>query len=250
MKRGIKQIIFALLFIDIAGCAADPLLKPVGQSDDNYSYKDITITNNSAHAVGVCEFSNCEFNVPAGETATVPVRYFSLDKTKTQDYLSVTIQTAANRQIATLKSMSWSPFLTEGSEIKWLGSFSGPHSFTVTAELAALAAELLKDDEDYSRDVESDWKFARALNHSDANLTLKSQIFQEVVEVTLPENDTEIYWGIGATTEPDGGTAEGNIVVNGWRYERVSKVFNKVLFSGYTTHVSFTCSNGGCFPNY
>jgi hypothetical protein len=250
MKRRYKQVLFVIIFLQVIGCADDPLLKPVEQNSDNYSFKDIKITNNSADAVGLCENYYCDFNVPAGQTSTVQLRYLNFDKTKTQDYLRITIQTAANRQIAVLKSISWPPFLKEGSEIKWLGNFSGPHSFLVTAELAAQAAGRLKDDEDYSRDIESDWEFARLLNLSDANLTLKSQIFQEIIEVTLPENDSEIFWGSGSTAEPDGLTAEGNIVVNGWRYERVPKSVNKVLFSGYTKHVNFTCNNGGCFPDY
>jgi hypothetical protein len=238
----------SFIYLCTVSCAGDPLLNPDRKSEERYSYKDIKITNNSSHAIGVCEFLDCDFNIPAGQTQTVPVRYFNYDKSKPSEYLSVTIQTAAERQVATLKGMSLTPFFTEGTEIKWIGNFSGPHSFIVTAELAAQALELFKDDEEYSDEIDSDLKFSSTLNLLDSNLTLKSEIFRDFIELTLPENDSEVFWGQGTTTDLDGATADGGIVVNHWRYERMSKMANKVLFSEYTNHVSFVCSDGGCFP--
>jgi hypothetical protein len=248
MKIRCLMIVCFFIYLSTVSCAGDPLLNPDRKSEANYSYKDIKITNHSSYAVGVCEFSDCDFNVPAGQTQAVPVRYFNYDKSKPPEYLRITIQTAANRQVATLKEMSLTPFITEGTEVKWMGNFSGPHSFIVTSELAARAADLFKDDEDYSDEIDSDLKFSSLLNLLDSNLTLKSEIFRDFIEVTLPENDSEVFWGQGATTDPDGATVDGGIVVNHWRYERMSKVADKVLFSEYTKHVSFVCNDGGCFP--
>ena len=118
----------------------------------------------------------------------------------------------------------------------------------MTAELAALAANLISDHNDYNRDGAEELKFPKALNQLDRSMTIRSQIYQELVVLTLPEGDSEIYWGEAETSEPDGTTGDRGIVVSGWRYIKVKHELNNTLFSAYTASVSFTCTNGGCFP--
>jgi hypothetical protein len=248
MKRIFRNVFIGLFLISIFGCEHDPLLGSSKPGEGHYESKSILITNSSSHAVGVCDYYYCDINIPSGETATVGVRFFSYEKGEERDFVRITIRTLSDRIAAPLKDSDKSFFMTEGNEIRWLGNFSGHHSFTVTKELADAAVYYLQGDNDFREQREI--KFAKMLNSLDPYLTVKGDLSQNIIEIALPESDTEIYWGMGATTQPDGVSAGGaSISTGGWLYEQRQKEPSINLFNGFTSSTNFSCTYVACIPD-